>query len=145
MKPLIGILTTFFAVFAPIQGLILLLTMLVGIDTIFAIYVAIKLKGRNEFKSNKLFNIVIKTFFYVGSLLILFMVDKFVFAGTLFGITFLLSKVTSLFWCYVELKSVDEKSMKLGNRSVWVILVEGVRKYHSLKKDLSDKEKKENN
>lgn len=145
MKTLIGILTTVFAVFAPIQGLILLLTMLVGIDTIFAIYVAIKLKGRNEFKSNKLFNIVIKTFFYVGSLLILFMVDKFVFTGTLFGITFLLSKVTSLFWCYVELKSVDEKSMKLGNRSVWVILVEGVRKYHSLKKDLSDKEKKENN
>jgi hypothetical protein len=117
--------------------------MLVGIDTIFAIYVAIKLKGKNEFKSNKLFNIVIKTFFYVGSLLILFMVDKFVFAGTLFGITFLLSKMTALFWCYVELKSVDEKSIKLGNRSVWVILVEGIRKYHSLKKDLSDTKKEE--
>ena len=84
MKTLIGLLTTFFAVFAPIQGLILLLTMLVGIDTIFAIYVAIKLNGKQSFKSNKLFNIVIKTFFYVGSLMILFMVDKFVFAGTLF-------------------------------------------------------------
>jgi hypothetical protein len=143
MKTLIGILSSFFAIFAPIQGLILLLTMLVGIDTIFAIYVAIKLKGKSEFKSNKLFNIVIKTFFYVGSLLILFMVDKFVFAGTLFGITFLLSKMTALFWCYVELKSVDEKSIKLGNRSVWVILVEGIRKYHSLKKDLSDTKKEE--
>lgn len=143
MKTIIALLTSFFAIFAPIQGLILLLTMLVGIDTIFAIYVAVKLRGRNAFKSNKLFNIVIKTFFYVGSLMILFMVDKFVFAGMLFGIHFLLSKVTALFWCYVELKSVDEKSIKLGNRSIWVILIEGIRKYHSVKKDLSNQEKEE--
>jgi len=143
MKSIIGLLTSFFAIFAPIQGLIILLTMLVGIDTIFAIYVAIKLKGRSAFRSNKLFNIVIKTFFYVGSLMILFMVDKFVFGGVLFGITFLLSKAASLFWCYVELKSVDEKSMKLGNRSFWVILTEGIRKYHSVKKDLGEIEKEE--
>ena len=143
MKTIIALLTSFFAIFAPIQGLILLLTMLVGIDTIFAIYVAIKLRGRSAFRSNKLFNIVIKTFFYVGSLLILFMVDKFIFAGMLFGITFLLSKATALFWCYVEIKSVDENNIKLGNRSLWVIITEGIRKYHSIKKDLSDTKKEE--
>lgn len=144
MKTLIGLITSFAAIFAPIQGLILLLTLLVAVDTVFAIYVAIKLKGRSAFKSNKLFNIVIKTFFYVGSLLILFLVDKFIFGGVLFGITFLLSKATALFWAYVEIKSVDENSMKLGNRSFWVILTEGIRKYHSIKKDLGDK-KEENN
>jgi hypothetical protein len=143
MKTIIGLLLSFFAIFAPIHGLILLLTMLVGIDTIFAIYVAIKLRGRHAFKSNKLFNIVIKTFFYVGSLLILFLIDKFIFEGSLFGISFLLAKASALFWCYVELKSVDETSMKLGNRSFWVILTEGIRKYHSVKKDLSDTKKEE--
>ena len=143
MKTFLGLIISVFSIFAPIKGLILLLTLLVAIDTIFAIYVAVKLKGRKAFKSGKLFNIVVKTFFYVGSLLIMFLVDKFIFSGILFGIPFLLSKSLALLWCYIEIKSVDENSMKLGNKSLWVIITEGIRKYQKIKKDLSEDKKEE--
>ena len=60
---------------SPIYGIISLLSMAVFADTIFAIYATIKLNGINSFQSNKLFNLAIKTFFYMGSLLLAFTID----------------------------------------------------------------------
>jgi hypothetical protein len=136
MKSILGFFLSALAIFAPIKGLVLLLTCLICMDTVFGIYTSIKIGGVHAFKSNKLFNVVVKSFFYVGTLLLLFMVDKFVFDGQLFGINFLLSKAVAIFWCYIELKSLDENSMKLGNRSVWVIAKEAIKKYKDFKKDL---------
>ena len=66
-KTLIIILTTFFIFITPILGLLALISFAVLFDTIFAIYVSIKLKGINSFKSTKLFiyndNIEIIKFF----------------------------------------------------------------------------------
>ena len=136
MKSILGFFLSALAIFAPIKGLVLLLTCLISMDTVFGIYTSIKIGGIHAFKSNKLFNCVVKTFFYVSSLLLLFMVDKFVFDGQLFGINFLLSKAVAVFWCYIELKSLDENSIKLGNKSVWIIAKEAISKYKELKKDL---------
>jgi hypothetical protein len=39
---------------------------------------------------------------------------------------------------YIEIKSLDESSIKLGNKSFWVLLKEMVNKLKDIKKDLND-------
>jgi hypothetical protein len=41
-------------------------------------------------------------------------------------------------WIYIEIKSLDESSIKLGNKSFWVLLKEMVNKLKDIKKDLND-------
>jgi peptidoglycan biosynthesis protein MviN/MurJ (putative lipid II flippase) len=131
-------LITFLVFITPIQGLIWLISFAVGFDTIFAIYVSVKQKGISSFSSTKLFNIVVKTFFYMGSIILAFMVDKFIFEGKIYDIPFLSSKIITTIWLYIEIKSIDETSMKLGNKSLWVLFREVISKGKGLKKDIND-------
>ena len=71
-KTLTAIITTFLIFITPIYGLLSIITFAVGFDTLFAIYVSIKLNGIKSFKSTKLFNVVVKTFFYMGSIIFAF-------------------------------------------------------------------------
>ena len=138
-KTLTAIITTFFIFITPILGLLALISFAVGFDTIFAIYVSIKQKGISSYKSTKLFNIVVvKTFFYMGSIIFAFMIDKYMLDGKIFDITYLISKVLTFVWLYIEVKSIDETSMKLGNRSLWVIVKEIIKKGKDLKKDINE-------
>ena len=100
-KTLIIILTTFFIFITPILGLLALISFAVLFDTIFAIYVSIKLKGINSYKSTKLFNIVVKTFFYMGSIIFAFMIDKYILEGKLLDIPYLISKVLTFVCGYI--------------------------------------------
>ena len=140
VKALIIILSIFFA---PIGGLIGLISLMVAIDTIFAIYTTVKLNGKKAFKSNKLFNVVVKTFFYQGAIVLSYLIDTFIFGGIIFGIHNLIAKAITFVWVYIEFKSIDETSMKLGNKSIWVIVSEMIKKYKTLKKDLSETEKED--
>jgi hypothetical protein len=140
MKTFLAILTIIGSFFAPIKALILLTILFVVADTIFGVYATIKLNGKDSFRSGKLFNIVVKTFFYASTIMLSFLIDKFIFGGAINGIAYLLSKAATLFWIYIESKSLDETSMKLGNRSVWVIAKEAIWKYRDLKKDINGKE-----
>jgi hypothetical protein len=62
--------------------------------------------------------------------------DVFICGGSLFGIGHLLSKAMCVFWMYIEVKSLDETNMKLGNKSFWVLIKEIMGKYKSIKKDI---------
>jgi hypothetical protein len=55
-----------------------------------------------------------------------FLVDKHIFLGGTFGISFLAAKTMTTLWIYIEIKSLDESSIKLGNKSFWVLLKEMV-------------------
>ena len=137
-KTLTAIITTFFIFITPIYGLLSIITFAVGFDTLFAIYVSIKLNGIKSFRSTKLFNVVVKTFFYMGSIIFAFMIDKYMFEGKILDIPYLISKVITFVWLYIEIKSIDETSMKLGNRSLWVIIKEIINKGKSFKKDINE-------
>lgn len=127
------------AILTPIKPFIILITLFVAADTITAIAGNIKTKGIQSFKSTKFFNIVVKTFFYCGSIVAIYFIDKFIFEGSIIGIKLLLTKIVTLLWCYNEIKSLDESSMKYwGNKSVWVMLKEMLNKGKELKKDLND-------
>lgn len=133
---LIYFLTIIGSFIAPIEGLILMLISFILLDTIVGIYASIKLYGSKSFSSNKLFNIVVKSFFYVMSVVLTLMLDKFVFDGKVFGVPFLLSKGMAIFWTYIEIKSLDEHSIKLGNKSFWVLIKEFIKKVMSIKTDI---------
>jgi hypothetical protein len=108
-------------------------------DTVFAIYATIKLNGIKSFQSNKLFNLAIKTFFYMGSLLLAFTIDTFIVSSnTMFGIELLFSKVIAILWIYIEVKSIDETSIKLGNKPLLTIIKEMINVFKSLKKDIGN-------
>jgi Bacteriophage holin family len=108
------------------------------VDTIVGIYTAIKLKGQKAYKSHNLFNIVIKLFFYWATIMMAHAVSVIIFGGSTLGIAFLLPKVITMLWCYIEIKSLDESSMKLGHRSFWVIIRDFFTKVKTIKKDLND-------
>jgi hypothetical protein len=133
---LIYFLTIIASFVAPIGGLILMLISFILLDTIVGIYASVKLNGWKSYSSNKLFNIVVKSFFYVMSVILVLMLDKFVFDSKLFGISFLLSKGMAIFWTYIEIKSLDEHSIKLGNKSFWFLIKELIKKVMSFKTDI---------
>lgn len=129
---------TFLLFITPIHGLLILISTAVFFDTFFAIYMNVKLKGWRSFSSTKLFNVVVKTFFYMGTILLAYLIDTHILEGRLFDVKNLISKIITFVWIYIEIKSIDETSMKLGNKSFWVILKELIKKTKDLKKDIND-------
>ena len=135
LKPLLLSLMTFFV---PIQGLLLLLILMVTIDTLMAIYVSIKIKGIKSFRSALLRKgMTAKIFLYLGTVIVAYMVDVYILGGSTFGIKHLLSKGLSAIWTYAEIKSMDENSMKLGNRSFFVITKEFFKKVTGFKDEIN--------
>ena len=114
--------------------------MFIVLDTIFAIYASVKLKGWKSFTSSKLFNIVTKSFFYLLTVIMAFMADEYICGGSLFGIAHVLSKAMGVFWVMIEVKSLDETSMKLGNKSFWSLMRQMIGRYKNIKKDINDAE-----
>jgi phage-related holin len=98
----------------------------------------VKLKGWRSFSSTKLFNIVVKTFFYMSTILLAYLIDQHIIEGSIFNVKNIISKTITFVWIYIEIKSIDETSMKLGNKSFWVILKELISKTKDLKKDIND-------
>ena len=136
MKTILLILASIATFLIPIQGLLLLMILFIFLDTCFGIYSTVKRKGWKSFRSTKLFNLVVKSFFYLASIILAFLVDTYVFQSKLFSVECLVSKSMALVWIYVEIKSIDETSVGLGNKSIWVILKEMIAKAAEFKKDL---------
>jgi len=138
MKYITLFAATIITFFSPIAGMVLTLLCFISADTVVGIYATIKLYGIKSFRSTKLFNSVVKTFFYIAAVMTMYAVDVFVLGGTLLGLKHALSKIFCVFFMYIEFKSIDETSMKLGNPSVWVIFKELVNKLQRIKKDIKE-------
>lgn len=136
LKPLLFSILTFFL---PIKGLLLLLILMVSLDTLTAIYVSIKLKGIKSFRSALLRKgMTAKIFLYLGTVILAYMADVYILGGSTFGVQHLLSKGLTAIWTFGEIKSMDENSMKLGNRSFFVISREFFKKMTGYSKDIKD-------
>lgn len=134
-----SLILTILGFLTPISGLLMLVGFFVVADTILAVYTTIKLNGYHSFKSHKLFNIVVKTFFYLGSVFLAFLVDKFIIqTNIILGIDLLISKTISLLWVYIEFKSMDETSQKLGNRPIIYLIKEMINKGKEIKQDINE-------
>lgn len=110
----------------------------IALDTCTALYVTIKLNGWKSFQSTKFFNIVVKSFFYLASIILAFSIDIYIFEGSIMGIKLLLAKSMTAVWVFNEIKSCDENSVKLGNKPFFDIIKSLLSKMKQLKKDLND-------
>jgi hypothetical protein len=136
LKP---ILFSIFTFFLPIKGLLLLLILAISLDTISSIYVSVKTRGWKSFRSALLRRgLSAKVFLYLGTVMLAYMIDVYVMGVTTFGISYLLSKGLTSIWIYSETKSLDENSIKLGNRSFFVISKEFFKKITGYSKDIKD-------
>jgi hypothetical protein len=137
MKTLAATLTAVLTALSPIQGIILITILITLVDTVFAIYATIRVNGILAFRSGKLFNIVTKITFYSSAIMLSFAIDTFIFDGQMFEVHNFLAKCAALLFIYIEIKSIDESSMKLGNNSLWVIISELTRKLGKIKQDIN--------
>lgn len=127
-----------FTLLTPIHGMVGLILLFVMLDTFTAIYVAVKKSGWDAFQSHKLFNIVPKIFLYCFTIVLAFFIDEVILKNGMMGITEVFSKTITMVWIYIEVKSIDENSQRLGNKSIWAIIKEILFKVKDLKKDIND-------
>lgn len=138
MKTLSAIIIAITLFLTPILGLLLTMIAFVALDTITGIYVSVQLKGWSSFKSTKFFNLAVKSFFYLGSIIMAYFLDKFMLEGSFMGVKLVLAKAMTAVWIFNEVNSCDENSMKLGNKSVWILSKDLITKLKTLKKDLNE-------
>ena len=127
-----------FAFLAPIHGMLMTVGFFILADTVYKIRSVVKRKGWVAYRSTHLFNIVPKTFFYLGGVILGFMVDHFIVDGKIWGISLLITKLVCVFWIYIEVKSIDETSVENGNKSLWDIIKEFLKKGKEVKTDLKN-------
>tara|TARA_R110002124_G_scaffold283449_2_gene459492 strand:- start:11775 stop:12224 length:450 start_codon:yes stop_codon:yes gene_type:complete len=138
---LIIVVTLFFTFLTPVHGLFYMVGTAVLIDTSYAIYYTIKKNGWESFNSHKLFNVVVKTFFYMSTIFLSFMASNHITDGELFSIDLFLPKFTSALWVFIELKSIDETNVKFGNNSILITIKKILNWLKLLKKDITDLKK----
>lgn len=128
-------LFSLFTFLTPIYGMAILVTGAVALDTFAGVYIA---RRNNDYQSDKLFNVVVKTFFYMATILLAFMIDKHIFEDKIANIGFFSSKAVTMFWLYIEAKSLDEKSQKLNNKPFHIIMTDFIKRIKAWKKDINE-------
>jgi phage-related holin len=122
----------------PIKGLLCTMIVFITLDTITGIYVSVKLYGISSFQSTKFFNLVVKSFFYLFSIIMAYFLDAYILEGAFMGVNLLLSKAMTAVWIFSEIKSIDENSMKLGNKSMTKYISDLFTFLKGIKKDLNE-------
>lgn len=139
LKHEIIMLTTLLITFIyPIKGLFFIVGLAVFLDTFYGIYASIKLKDLKSITSHKLFNSAVKTFFYMGTILMAYLASIHISGGQLFGIKLFIPKFICGFWMFIEIKSIDETHIKLGNPSFLDTLKNIIKWLKTFKKDIND-------
>lgn len=141
MKNITLFLTAFCTLILPIKPLILIMVAMVFLDTITGIWTCIKIDGKKSFKSHKLFNIIPKIVFYSLAILISFLMDKYVFGEKLFQIEYFLSKMVCVIAVFIESVSINENSMKMGNKSIIEVIKNLITGLKGIKKDITELKK----
>lgn len=127
-----------FTLLTPVHGMVGLILLFVMLDTFTAIYVAVKKSGWDAFQSHKLFNIVPKIFLYCTTIALALVIDINILENGIMDIERVASKTITMVWIYIEVKSIDENSQRLGNKSIWAIIKEILFKVKDLKKNIND-------
>lgn len=105
---------------APIQGILITVGVLILADTIIGIWKAKKLK--EAISSRKLSQIISKMFLYQGTIVLFFMIDKFMLGDIIqqfFAVEFLLTKVVALVLASIEVFSMDENYRAVRTYGLW--------------------------
>ena len=127
------------AFLAPIQGILITVGVLILADTILGVWKARKLK--EKISSRKLSQIISKMFLYEGTIVLFFMIDKFMLGDILqqfFAVEYLLTKVVALVLASIEVFSMDENYRAVRTYGLWHAFKKLVGRARDVKEELKD-------
>ena len=119
---LLTLISICFAFFLPISGILLMIGVLIIIDTFTGIWKAKKLG--EKITSRKLSSIISKLALYELTVIMFFLIDKFILNDiilTFFSVPFMLTKVVALVLASIEVMSINEnyKVISTKNLDLW--------------------------
>ena len=117
---LLTLISICFAFFLPISGILLMIGVLISIDTITGIWKANKIE--EKITSRKLSSIISKLALYEVTVIMFFLIDKFILNDiilTFFSVPFMLTKVVALVLASIEVMSINESYKQVKQVDLW--------------------------
>jgi hypothetical protein len=114
---LLAVLWTFFL---PVSGLFILVGFCIGLDTITGLWKARKLK--EKISSRKLSGIISKMMLYEVTVILFFLIDKFILNAIMlkfFSVPLMLTKIVALILISIELMSINENVIAVKGLNIW--------------------------
>lgn len=141
MKYLHYIFASMLLFFVPIHGLLVAVGTAIILDTFTGIFKSIKLHGLKSIRSRKLSTIVSKMLLYEVTVLLLFLMDKYLlneFVIRWFGIELMFTKTCAIVLIFIELVSVKENIEEAYNIDIWKMLKRLLNRAKEIKSDIGD-------
>ena len=117
---LLTLISICFAFFLPISGILLMIGVLIVVDTITGIWKAKKLG--EKITSRKLSSIISKLALYEVTVIMFFLIDKFILNDillTFFSVPFMLTKIVALVLSSIEVMSINENYKIVKGIDLW--------------------------
>jgi hypothetical protein len=127
--------------FVPIHGLLVAVAMAITLDTFTGIFKSIKLHGLKSIRSRKLSTIISKMLLYEVTVLLLFLMDKYLlneFVILWWDIEFMFTKMCAIVLIFIELVSVKENIEEAYNIDIWNMLKRLLSRAKEFKSDIDD-------
>jgi len=135
---LLTLISICFAFFLPISGILLMIGVLISIDTITGIWKANKLG--DKITSRKLSAIISKLALYEVTVIMFFLIDKFILNDiilTFFSVPFMLTKVVALVLASIEVMSINESYKQVKQVDLWQSAKDLFARAKEIKEDLN--------
>ena len=119
------LLSSVLLMFVPIHGILIAVGTAIALDTFTGVFKSVKLKGWRSVKSRKLSQIISKMLLYEVCVLLLFIMDKFVFNEFILkwlSIDFMFTKICAILLIFIELVSIKENIEEAYNIKIWDLL-----------------------
>jgi len=141
MKYLQYILASIILLFAPIYGLLIAVGASIILDTFTGIFKSIKLDGFQSIRSRKLSNVVSKMLLYEVCVLLLFLMDKYLFNEFIirsFGIEYMFTKICAILLIFIELVSIKENIEDAFKIEIWPMIKKLLSRAKEIKSDIDE-------
>jgi len=135
------LLSSVLLMFVPIQGILIAVGTAIALDTFTGVFKSIKLKGWKSVKSRKLSQIISKMLLYEVCVLLLFVMDKFIFNEFVFkwlSIDFMFTKICAILLIFIELVSIKENIEEAYSIKIWDLLKKAFLRAKEVKENIDD-------
>lgn len=127
--------------FVPIYGLLVAVGTAIILDTFTGVFKSIKLQGLKSIRSRKLSAIISKMLLYEVTVLLLFLMDKYLlneFVIQWFSIEYMFTKMCAIVLIFIELVSVKENIEEAYSIDIWKMLKSLLSRAKEIKSDIDD-------
>lgn len=127
--------------FAPIQGLLIAVAFGILLDTFTGIFKSVNLNGWCSIRSRRLSHIISKMLLYQTTVLLLYVIDKFLlneFVKLHFTIDFMFTKLVAILLIFIELVSIKENVEEALKIDIWKMLKNLLNRAKEVKEDIDE-------